>query len=300
MSRLHAEFRRLYLPHALPAAPGDDPNAEPGLSDITATAALADGHGRVRALVLALARPADWSLLSPVWRGVQAELDLPAPAVAVDGSEGLQLWFSVAQPVGLLQAQAFLAGLRRRWLASLPAARLGLMPRSGDGPGALQWATAAAVLAQQEQSPGCWPAFIAPDLAAVFADTPWLDLPPSAEGQADLLAGLRSIKPETWQAALEALGAHSELPGADHAAAGDARAAEAGAGAAQPVLQPAASTMPGASDPPAAPPTAPTVPLSPAQAAAEQFLLSVMNDGDTPLALRIQAAQALLGERRAA
>ena len=32
--------------------------------------------------------------------------------------------------------------------------------------------------------------FVAPDLAALFADEPWLDLPPSSDAQADLLARL--------------------------------------------------------------------------------------------------------------
>ena len=38
-------------------------------------------EGRVKAAVLGLSGPADWGLLSAVWRGVQAELDLPAPAM---------------------------------------------------------------------------------------------------------------------------------------------------------------------------------------------------------------------------
>lgn len=269
MTRLHAEFRRLFLPHALAEAPV----GEPGLADITATAALADRQGRVRALVLELARPADWPALATVWRGVQAELGLPAPAVAVNGGEGLQLWFSVAQPVGMDEAQAFLEGLRQRWLSDLPPPRVGLLPRAGDGPGALQWAQAAAVLAQQEQAPGCWPAFIAPDLAAVFADTPWLDLPPGDEGQADLLAGLHSIAADAWQAALQALAPPPPAPGAA-----------------------AAGTPPG----PAAMPATAHAGDGSAQAAAERFLLSVMNDTAAPLALRIDAAKALVGARRPA
>ena len=35
-------------------------------------------NGQVRALVLALARPADWEVLGRVWKGVQDELGWPA------------------------------------------------------------------------------------------------------------------------------------------------------------------------------------------------------------------------------
>ncbi|MCR5867811.1 hypothetical protein [Aquincola sp. J276] len=268
MSRLHDEFRRLFQP-AAPVA-----EARPPGSPVD-TSALADDQGRVRALVLELARPADWPALAAVWQGVQAELGLPAPAVAVNGSEGLQLWFSLVQPVPVEQAQAFLQGLRRRWLSEVAAPRLALLPRASDAAAgaAPHWGNAAAVLSQQAQSPGCWPAFIAPDLAAVFADTPWLDLQPSAEGQADLLAGLRSLPPQAWQAALQTL------------------------------APPAGSPAPANRDLPAsasAPALAPAACGDGAPAAAERFLRSVMDDGAAPLALRIEAAKALLGAGRAA
>ena len=56
MTRLHAEFQRLYL---LPVE------------------AHATHSDHTRALVLELARPADWGQLAAVWRGVQADLELP-------------------------------------------------------------------------------------------------------------------------------------------------------------------------------------------------------------------------------
>ena len=73
MTRLQTELERLYL-----AAP----------------ASLADAQGRVRALVLEAVLPASWDRLSAVWQGVQAELELPAPAIAVSGTDGVQLWFA--------------------------------------------------------------------------------------------------------------------------------------------------------------------------------------------------------------
>jgi hypothetical protein len=234
MNRLQSELQRLYL-----VSPTD------GSGD----GGLVGAAGEVRAMVMELARRADWEPLSTVWRGVQAELRLPAPAIAVSGSDGLQLWFSLQQPVAAHRAAAFLAQLRSRYLAGVAPARLRLLPSPTE-----PIAHAALVPAEQDAS-GNWSAFVAPDLAPVFADTPWLDIPPGIEGQADLLARLESIKPEAFEAALQAL------------PTGAAKAAEA----APPSPQPA--------DP---------------AADAKRFLQQVMNDGTVALALRIEAAKALL------
>ena len=95
MNRLQSELHRLYL--------ADE-------------SGLLDEQGRVRAMVLELTGPADWDVLSAVWRGVQADLELPAPAIAVSGTDGLQLWFSLEAPVPAAQAQAFLAALCAHYL----------------------------------------------------------------------------------------------------------------------------------------------------------------------------------------
>ena len=166
MTRLKSELERLYL-----AAP----------------ASLTDAQGRVRALVLEAVLPTSWGRLSAVWQGVQAELALPAPAIAVSGTDGVQLWFSLEAPVAAAQGQAFLEGLRARWLSDLAPARVRLL--SG------QAALVPARLADDQ-----WSAFVAPDLAAVFADTPWLDVEPGEDGQAALLHGLHSIKPAAFTA----------------------------------------------------------------------------------------------------
>ncbi len=171
MTRLQTELERLYL-----AAP----------------ATLPDMPDRVRALVLEAVLPTGWDRLSAVWQGVQAELELPAPAIAVSGTDGVQLWFSLEAPVTVTQAHAFLDALRRRWLADLAPARVRLLPDPG--------ARVPALLAEDR-----WSAFVAPDLAAVFADTPWLDVEPGEDGQAALLHGLHSIKPAAFAEALARL-----------------------------------------------------------------------------------------------
>jgi hypothetical protein len=204
--------------------------------------------GCVRALVLQLAARSAWDALAPVWSGVQADLQLPAPAIAIDGAKGYQLWFSLAQPVPAAEAMRFLEALRRRWLAEIPADRLALSPSPAkDAPRCPPFAA----------SPDHWSAFVASDLAALFADEPWLDIPPGADAQADLLASVQSIAPADWRRACAQL-----------APAASPANVEAGSGASPAVRH---------GDP-------------------QAFLLAVMNDPGVELQLRIEAAKALLGK----
>lgn len=155
---------------------------------------LSPDDGQVRAMVLELARPASWDPLAQVWQGVQADLELPAPAIAISGSAGYQLWFSLAEPVPVAQAIAFLESLRRRYLGDVAPERISVMP------------AADALMPPVERSPGRWSAFVAQDLTTLFGDEPWLDLAPGDDAQADLLSRLDSAKPGDWQRALERLG----------------------------------------------------------------------------------------------
>ena len=173
MNKLHAELQRLYLPN--------------------------DPDGRVRTMVLELARPASWDRLANVWQGVQVDLDMPAPAIAVSGVDGYQLWFSLAQPVAAAQAVAFLESLRQRYLVDLAQERIAMSP-SGLAPGDT-WRIA--VLPPVQTAPGRWSAFVAPDLAGLFADEPWLDLQPSPDAQADVLSRLKSMHSDDLKRALE-------------------------------------------------------------------------------------------------
>src|SRR5450830_550703 len=192
MSTLQAELARLYRSHERSIQ--NPPGAESGLMA---------PDGAVRALVLELARPADWALLSTVWRGVQTDLELPAPAIAVSGIDGYQLWFSLAEPVSALQAGAFLEALRVRYLSLVAPGRLLMLPAvDAASPGQIQHALLVPAL---QPATGHWSAFVAPDLAAIFSEEPWLDLPPNPEAQAKVLSRLECIKPAVFHAVLERL-----------------------------------------------------------------------------------------------
>ncbi len=257
MNRLQSEVCRLYLPRA--RAGQDGARDEPG---------LIDADGKVRAMVLELSRPADWESISKVWQGVQVDLDLPAPAIAVSGVDGYQLWFSLSAPVPAAQAIAFLDALRLRYLGEVKPQCIGLMP-TVDAASPLQVLHARRVPAPQAHS-GHWSAFVAPDLAPVFAEEPWLDIPPNPDGQANLLARLVSIPPADFDLALERLRpAAAAVQSVTASSAAQAAVAGMGAMPARPALQGEW--------------------LDP-----KRFLLDVMNTDAVDLHLRIEAAKALL------
>ena len=233
MGRLHTELSRLYL------------GPPTGDQDAVDDSRLIDTQGLTRTLVLGLAQPADWDAMSRVWQGVQADLELPAPAIAVCGADGYQLWFSLVQPMPVAQAQDVLQRLCGRYLSTVAPRRITLSPGMAGH--------TRLVPALQADS-GQWSAFVSSDLAAVFADDPSLDLPPGEDNQADLLSRLKSIKPADLQAALERLQPETPQP---------------------PTVGHSVRADPAPQDP-------------------RSFLLAVMNDTAVPLALRIEAAKALL------
>jgi len=252
MNRLQSELHRLYLPRPQAHAKTD-----------AQSLALIEPLDRVRALVMELTRPPSWAVLSKVWRGVQTELELPAPAIAVSGIDGLQLWFSLAEPIAVAQAHAFLERLRVRFLPDIEPGRMHLMP-APDASAPRQERHAQLVPAPQES--GNWSAFVAPDLAPVFADTPWLDIPPSEEGQAALLSSLEVMKQTVFEAALEKLGPRAQQ---SHSTAAVAASVD------EPLTHERPVAAAAGADP-------------------KRFLLQIMNDDTVALALRIEAAKALL------
>lgn len=147
--------------------------------------------GGQQALGLAFTRAADWHRVAELCRAVQEELELPAPAVSIDG-EGYQLWFSLAEAVATDETACFLDGLQHGYLADLADSRL----RRG----------------LPSQPPPCqlpgddrWAAFIDPGMGSMFVGEPWLDLPPNRNQQADLLAGCQRIGKADFMRALALL-----------------------------------------------------------------------------------------------
>jgi len=251
MTRLQQALQRLYLSPDPPDPP------DPADAGAAGPASLISADGLVRAMVLSLGGPADWQALATVWQGVQVDLALPAPAIAVSGHDAFQLWFSLATAVPANVAAAFLAALQQRYLADVKPQRIRLAP-TADG----HWPLGA-VPAQQLDAEH-WSAFVSADLAPMFADTPWLDTPPNPDGQAGVLAALQPITPDAFEQALRHCGITADS-------------------AVLPDIVPI--------DPPSA-----AVTGAPAgvQHDPRRFLLDVMNDARVPLALRIEAAKALL------
>jgi hypothetical protein len=189
MNRLEAELQRLFV--------------SPGQSREDAAA---------RALVLEVAGPGGWDELAKAWQGVQADLQLPAPAIAVSGSDGYQLWFSVAGPVPSAQALAFLDALKKRYLGEVPAERIRTSPCATPGAKIPR-------VPPVQVAEGRWSAFVSVDLAGMFADEHWLDLPPTPDAQADVLSRLQCTPTADLPRATERL-ASAAVPGSAGAAQG--------------------------------------------------------------------------------
>lgn len=224
---------------------------------------LVDTGDRVRALVLGFARASDWPRVAELYQAVRDDLDLPAPALAVSGQNGFGLWFSLAEPVPVGQARAFLDGLRRKYLADMPLAKLELRPDAGS-PAVVKLTPAL------HRATGKWSAFIDPSLGGMFVDEPGLEMAPSMNQQAHILAGLAGIKAGVFARVLHLL----QSPAV--ADAGDAP---------EPMLDAAAL--------PAAAPSS-RLDVGHDFSDPQSFLLAVMNDPMASAGQRIRAAKALL------
>ncbi|MBB2484556.1 hypothetical protein H5407_04885 [Mitsuaria sp. WAJ17] len=256
MNRLHAQWQRLFLTPGQPPHSGQAP-------------ALADAQGRTRALLLELARPAQWTALAEVWHSVQQDLALPAPAIAISGRDGYQLWFPLAAPIEAAQGLAFLQALCLRYLPDVPASRLHLQAGESCGRTDTGPRRAIALPPQAQAEPDRWSAFVSADLAPVFGDSPWIDMAPGPDAQADVLA---AVEPIAQGALSDALLRLSPAPASDHSPAAD------GAG-----VWPS-NGLPSTSEDP--------------RASAIAFLMQVMRDDTAPLAQRVEAARALLESGR--
>lgn len=250
MDRVIEQLTRLYF---LP----DQPQGE------GAALELSDAQGNVRTLVIRFEKSQDWPRLSALYQALQAELGLPALAVSISAKGGFQLWFSLAQGIPRAQAQAFLQGIRHKYLGDLPASAVTCSPAENTD---ARIALAPALDSESRR----WSAFIDPSLGSIFVDEPGLEMAPNMEGQADILAGFESIDAKDFQNALAIL--------QQTANAASAHPAQA---LAQAAMAPLASPLPNAAD------------LG-HHKDPRSFLLAVMNSPSATLDQRIKAAAALL------
>lgn len=257
MHSLIAELQRLF---GRPGQDLPDPLPEAGFA-----LDLVSPDARVWTMVIGIAPAAGWAPVAALCEGVVNELDLPAPAVSVAGSAGFRVWFSLADPVPLERAEAFLAGLRARFLADVPAALVSLLPSSS--------ARLVPLAPAQAAGDGRWTAFIDPAMGGMFADETWLDMAPSPERQADLLAGFKSIGAADFGRAMTVL--------------------EPGGPVVPAPIGPVAGLV---MEPPAVPGAAPHIGLAVGSGFVDpkSFLMAVMNDPGASADHRIEAAKALL------
>lgn len=290
MNRLIAELQRLYFPHDqqwLAQKPGD--GGEPafcaaGVSMpavvanslagvINAAYNLVGPNGTTQAMVMNFERAGDWARVASLYRAVQNELDLPAPAVSVSGYRGYGIWFSLAEPVPVAQARAFLLALHRKYLADIPMPDLEFHPTTAAP-------SITRLVPSLHMASGKWSAYIDPSLCGMFIDEPWLEMAPNMAKQADILAGLESIKAGVFQKALTILQTQA--------------ATDANPGL-HPIERPA--DLPGeAAGQPASGATRTGLKLNVGNdyRDPESFLLAVMNDPSASTRQRIRAAKALL------
>jgi hypothetical protein len=258
MNSLQAELHRLYLCGNSARGNSEDEKF-----------CLMTAQGQVRSMVLELARPADWKLVSAVWRGAQQDLAMPAPAIAVNGQHAFQLWFSLAEPAAAHDALAFLQELCKRYFGDTPMERIATSPARDSGDPNLFNHTLS-LPPQEFPGLGHWSAFVASDLASLFSQEPWLDVCPSPESQANILSRIESIRPAVFKAALNLL---------------------------QDIRKDEHTTPPAGSNDCAATPAKTSkhhpVPVH-LNLGPKEFLRNVMNDSTVELHLRIEAAKALL------
>jgi hypothetical protein len=192
MNKLETELQRLYF------LPGQDwPNLASEAGNRTID--LISPTGAARCLVLSVARGCDWDQIAALYEGVQADFNLPAPAIAVSVEAGFQIWFSLAEPVSLPLAREFVDALCAKYLAETNAAKLTLRPDVTTELRCIHLVPAKQANADR------WSAFIDPTMGSMFVAETWLEMAPNLDKQAGMLAGLESIKAGDFQRVLATL-----------------------------------------------------------------------------------------------
>jgi hypothetical protein len=195
MEKLIAELTRLYL---APEAVTREALAQHIAGKNTLAIKLTTADGLTRALAIPFRKirgdgeAQHWSRLCAVANALQAELELPAPAVSIDGAQAYRLWLSLEEPVAASQAQEFLELLGQAYFPEIE-----LAPDAATAPVYLPPCL--------NPRSGKWAAFIHPGMGASFADESGLDMAPPMAGQVGFLEGLESIEPELFVRALRKL-----------------------------------------------------------------------------------------------
>jgi hypothetical protein len=240
--------------------------------EMAVTLDLVSLDGRARVMLVNFSSAADWEQAAKLYQAVQDDLDLPAPAVSVSGRKGYRLWFSITEPLPVAEVRRFLDALRRKYLADIPVKNLSYRP--DIGPVALDVINLAPA---QHMANGKWSAFIDPSMVGMFVDGPWLEMAPNMDRQADILAGLKSIKAGDFQRALSIL----ETPAEPDNGSAPSAIEEFDEYQGEPALGPSGRAPRRLS-------------VGSDYADPKSFLLAVMNDPSASARQRIKAARVLL------
>lgn len=220
---------------------------------------LVSAQYQVRTMIVGFARAADWSHVANLCQAIQGELELPVPAISVSPENGFQVWLSLAEPVAVAQAAAFLNALHNNYLSEVLRSKLTLQPGAANSDGVVLLVPSYRPVSQK------WSAFIDPSMGSMFSDELGLDMAPNLDRQADMLTGLKSISTSDFQRALSLLTADA--------------AADADGG--QPI---------NVVEQPSTPELIPGINFTDPKT----FLLAVMNDPSASVGDRVRAAEALL------
>lgn len=195
MQNLISQLLRLYLPHD---ATTHEALAQHLSGAQTLALNLVDGQGLTRALMLPFTRlrgdaeDGHWQRLCALANALQQDLELPAPAVSIDGGQAFGLWMSLATPITAQQAHEFATRLLAAYVPEYPLASLALEQASQLPP-------------SLNQATGKWAAFIHPGMGAAFIEEAGLDFTPPPTAQLAFLEPLKAITPAQWQHAMEQL-----------------------------------------------------------------------------------------------
>jgi len=196
MLKLIQELMRLYLPHGVVSEEALQAHI---LGRQTLPPDITTVEGLTRTIVIPFHRipkaeeGRHWTLLCEVAHALQAELDLPAPAVSIASQEGFCLWLSLATPLPSAEAGQFVELLRQACFPEIEP----LLGAPAELPPCLNRHT------------GRWTAFINPGMGASFIGEPGLEIAPPQAAQAGFLEGLESIDTARFDQALVRLRARN-------------------------------------------------------------------------------------------